>query len=193
MTSTPVSRASVALLAIGAVLAWSSCGGEGQTGPDSGVGEAADVQALSPDASAAAADVGSIAADAAAPTPDAAAPTPPDAAAAGLDAAQAGLDAALAGADASSIHRDAGPALPYSDAGCLAYAGANQVCGDGSSGTMCAFSVQCGASSSGGQCNINCTMGAGYSRCYGPTDVACVQDAWAASDCAAFKACNWVL
>ena len=95
------------------------------------------------------------------------------------------LDTASRQADASS--------LGYTDAGCLSYAGAGQLCGDGSPGTICAFSAQCGASTSGGQCEINCTMGAGYSKCYGPSNVACLQNAMAARDCTAFKGCGWIL
>jgi hypothetical protein len=83
--------------------------------------------------------------------------------------------------------------LPLNDAGCLTYDGATTLCGDGSAGTICAFSVQCGTSTNAGQCGINCSMGAGYSKCYGAKDVACLQNALKAQDCVAFSACNWIL
>ncbi|MGA7740461.1 MAG: hypothetical protein ABSF35_25200 [Polyangia bacterium] len=95
------------------------------------------------------------------------------------------LDTASGQADASS--------LGYTDGGCLSYAGASQLCGDGSPGTICAFSAQCGSSTSAGQCMINCTMGAGYSKCYGPSNVACLQNAMAAQNCTALNACDWIL
>jgi hypothetical protein len=95
------------------------------------------------------------------------------------------LDTASRQADASS--------LGYTDGGCLSYAGASQLCGDGSPGTICAFSAQCGSSTSADQCMINCSMGAGYSKCYGPSNVACLQNAMAAQDCTAFKGCGWIL
>ena len=98
--------------------------------------------------------------------------------------APSGSDSAV-----SPGHADAS-SLGYTDAGCLSYAGASQLCGVGS---LCAFSAQCGASTSAGQCEINCTMSAGYSRCYGPSNVACLQNALAAQDCTAFKACAWTL
>ena len=98
------------------------------------------------------------------------------------------------GSDSAVSHGQAdASSLGYTDAGCLSYAGAGQLCGDGSPGTICAFSAQCGASTSGGQCEINCTMGAGYSKCYGPSNVACLQNAMAAQDCTAFKGCGWIL
>jgi hypothetical protein len=40
---------------------------------------------------------------------------------------------------------------------------------------------------------INCSMGAGYMNCYGPSKVTCLQNAMAAQDCAALKGCGWVL
>jgi len=32
-----------------------------------------------------------------------------------------------------------------------------------------------------------------YSKCYGPKDVTCLQEAMKAQDCTAFKACGWFL
>jgi hypothetical protein len=83
--------------------------------------------------------------------------------------------------------------LPLNDAGCLTYEGATTLCGDGSSGTICAFSVQCGTSTSASQCGINCSMGAGYSKCYAAKDVLCLQNTMKAQDCTAFSACGWIL
>jgi hypothetical protein len=40
---------------------------------------------------------------------------------------------------------------------------------------------------------INCSMGAGYSKCYGPSNVACLQNAMAAQNCTALNACDWIL
>ena len=101
------------------------------------------------------------------------------------------VDGRVAGSDAGS-KADA-ENLPLNDAGCLTYDGATTLCGDGSAGTICAFSVQCGSSTSASQCGINCSMGAGYSKCYGAKDVACLQNAMKAQDCAAFSSCGWIL
>ena len=79
-------------------------------------------------------------------------------------AASQGKDASFP-PDATSRQADAS-SLGYTDGGCLSYAGASQLCGDGSPGTICAFSAQCGSSTNAGQCMINCSMGAGYSKCW---------------------------
>jgi len=101
------------------------------------------------------------------------------------------LDGQVTGADTGG-KADA-ENLPLSDAGCLTYDGATTLCGDGSAGTICAFSVQCGTSTNAGQCGINCSMGAGFSKCYVAKDVACLQSAMKAQDCTAFRTCGWIL
>jgi hypothetical protein len=83
-----------------------------------------------------------------------------------------------------------GPALAY-DGGCITYAGAAKFCGDGTPGTICGFAAQCSGSNAG-QCVINCAMNAGYVGCYGPSVVACLQNAFTAQDCAAFSKCGWL-
>ncbi|MBI5549131.1 MAG: hypothetical protein HY901_35040 [Deltaproteobacteria bacterium] len=108
----------------------------------------------------------------------------------GLDASFAGPDAAVR-PDASTVGQDAGGWV-YSDAGCLTFRSISQLCGYDSDESICRFSFSCNASSSVGQCQINCEMGSTL-RCYGPTDIVCIQDAFAAEDCNAFKACGWVL
>jgi hypothetical protein len=110
----------------------------------------------------------------------------------GSTASDGGAGGAAGSGGRSATGGTSGGNLSF-DGGCLTYAGAVTVCGDGSAGTICAFSAQCGTSTSAGQCEINCSMGAGYSKCYGAADVACLQNAMTAQSCAALTRCGWIL
>jgi hypothetical protein len=82
--------------------------------------------------------------------------------------------------------------LPTNDAGCLAFAAAQQVCGFESDETVCELAVSCGASKDVGTCKINCEMQTTI-NCYSNADAKCLLDAAKSKSCAKLATCNWKL
>jgi hypothetical protein len=104
--------------------------------------------------------------------------------------------AANGGAGGESACYDPGPLEfgpgPNGEPSCLTFAGASDVCGFESDGSICTFSVGCGASTDMGQCQINCEMGTTV-NCYAQSDVDCIIAAMCADDCTALTACGFIL
>lgn len=80
--------------------------------------------------------------------------------------------------------------LPTTDAGCLAWAAAEQVCGVDSDEEVCELAVSCGASSDLGTCKINCEMQTTV-NCFSNADAQCLIDAVKAKSCSKLSACKW--
>jgi hypothetical protein len=82
--------------------------------------------------------------------------------------------------------------LPLNDAGCLAWAAAERVCGVESDETVCELAVSCGATKDVGTCKINCEMQTTV-NCYSNADAKCLLDAAKSKSCAKLATCNWKL
>jgi hypothetical protein len=77
--------------------------------------------------------------------------------------------------------------------GCLTFASASTICGIGSDGSICTFSVGCGLSESESQCEINCEMGTTV-NCYDQAAVDCLyESAICSASCSDLSACGWIL
>ncbi len=83
--------------------------------------------------------------------------------------------------------------LEFDTGGCLTFAGAGDLCGSGSDGTVCQFAATCRTDSNTGQCSIDCEMSPTVG-CIDKPSAQCVWDAKLAQDCTALAACSgWAL
>jgi len=86
-----------------------------------------------------------------------------------------------------------GAEVEVDEEGCVTWDGASAFCGFKSDGTICEFAEQCATNGDGGNCQIDCEMTTTVA-CLTKDDVACVEAAVGAEDCAALKECTlWVL